>query len=89
MAGLTNKLIERYLGPNGLDSGFDRTWNGLRVGDRRELLLGLSLLGISYLKKTKPQKELIYRKTVPKGSAIVVHHRKRGQPTIEVLKPKK
>lgn len=89
MAGLTNKLFERYLGPDGLDSGFDRTWTGLRGGDRRELLLGLTLLGLSYLRRTKPQKELIYRKRVPTGSAIVVHHRKRGQPKVEVHKPKK
>jgi hypothetical protein len=31
---------------------------------------------------------LIYRKRVPEGSAIVIHHRRRGDPRIEVVKPK-
>jgi len=67
--------------------GLDRTLRGLRTGDQRELYIGLGLAAISYLSRTAPQKRLIYRKMVPEGSAIVIHHKRVGDPKIEVIKP--
>ena len=88
MARLTKKLINRALGyRDPRDEGVRRAWRGLRVGDRRELALGLSLTALAYLSRTRPSRQLLYRKTVPAGSAIVVHHKEQGAPKIEVLKP--
>ncbi len=69
------------------DEGLRRTLRGFREGDQRELYLGLALTALAYLRRTQPRRELIYRKTVPEGSALVIHHKKRGAPRIEVLRP--
>lgn len=65
----------------------DRTLRGLRTGDQRQLYLGLGLAAISYLGRTTQRKKLLFRKTVPEGSAIVIHHKRVGDPKIEVIKP--
>ncbi len=83
------RLIDWMVGsPNWGTAGLDRTLRGLRSGDRRELFLGLGLAALSYARRTSPQKQLLYKKTVPEGSAIVIHHRRVGSPKIEVVKPK-
>lgn len=68
--------------------GVVRTLRGLRSGDQRELYIGLALAAFAYLQRTAPSKRLIYRKRVPEGSAIVVYNRRRGDPKIEVVKPR-
>jgi hypothetical protein len=65
----------------------DRTLYGLRTGDQRELFIGLGLAALSYLSRTSPRKRLIYRKRLPRGSAIVIHHKRVGDPKIEVIRP--
>lgn len=88
MARLTKRLIKKALGtrdPAG--EGLRRTLHGLREGDRRELYLGLSLAAVAYLKRTRPKKRLLYREKVPVGSTIVVHHKRSGDPSIEIVKP--
>ncbi|MGD2102544.1 MAG: hypothetical protein PVG83_09950 [Acidimicrobiia bacterium] len=88
MARFTRKLIDRALGTRDVrGEGIRRTLHGLRLGDRRELYLGLSLTAIAYLQRTRPRRRLIYREQVPPGSAVVVHHKRRGDPAIEVIKP--
>jgi len=42
---------------------------------------------LAYLQRSKPKRKLLYRKTVSPGSAIVIHHKKWGDPKIEVIKP--
>lgn len=69
------------------DEGLRRTMRGFREGDQRELYLGLALTALAYLRRSKPQRELLFRKSVPVGSALVIHHKKRGAPKIEVIKP--
>lgn len=69
--------------------GLRRTLKGARDGDYRELSFGLALVALAYLRKTTPRRELIYRKRVPTGSAIVVHHKKSGAPKLEIVKPKR
>ena len=68
--------------------GIRRSLKGAREGDYRELSLGLALAALAYLRTTAPRKQLLYRKRVPAGSAIVVHHKKRGAPKLEIIKPK-
>lgn len=70
------------------EEGVRRTLRGFRQGDHRELYLGLALTALAYLRRSRPQRELLFRKAVPEGSALVIHHKKRGAPKIEVIKPK-
>ena len=76
-------------GSDARQAGYVRTLRGLREGDRRELYMGLALSGLAYLQRTKPRKELLYRKTVSKGSALVIHHKKSGNPRLQIVKPGK
>jgi len=69
--------------------GVRRTLSGLREGDRRQLYLGLALTALAYLRNTEPHRELIYRRSVPEGSALVIHHKKSGTPRLEIVKPKR
>jgi MYXO-CTERM domain-containing protein len=68
-------------------AGVERTLRGLRHGDQRELYTGLGLAALAYLGRTRPRRQLLYRKRIPEGSAVVIHHRRRGDPKIEVVKP--
>jgi hypothetical protein len=65
----------------------DRALLGLRTGDQRQLYIGLGLAALHYLDRTKPRRRLIYRKALPEGSALVIHHKRVGDPKIEVIKP--
>jgi hypothetical protein len=69
-------------------TGVERALRGLRQGDQRDLYTGLGLTVLAYLTRTRPRRQLIYRKRVPEGSALVIHHRRRGDPKIEVIKPR-
>ena len=90
MGFITERLQRAVLGDSGARvAGQVRTLRGLREGDSTELLIGLALSALAWLKKTEPKKELIYRKKVPVGSAIVVHHKRLGAPAIEVVKPRR
>ena len=68
-------------------ASIDRTLRGLRTGDQRELYSGLGLAALFYLRRTRPRRRLLYSKTLPEGSAIVIHHKRRGDPKIEVIRP--
>jgi len=82
------RLFERLIGgPNIGTIGLKRTMRGLREGDQRELYYGLGLSALAFLRRTAPRKQLLYRKSVPEGSAIVIHHRRVGDPKIEVIRP--
>jgi hypothetical protein len=78
----------RLLGIRDLTSAsFDRTLRGLRTGDQRELYTGLGLAALAYVRRTRPRRRLIFRRSLPEGSALVIHHKRRGDPKIEVIKP--
>ncbi|HEU4318631.1 MAG TPA: hypothetical protein VFS66_00970 [Acidimicrobiia bacterium] len=90
MANRTKKLIDRALGARDpREEGFRRTLTGLREGNRTELYTGLALTALAYISRTRPQRQLLFRKSLPEGSALVIHHKKRGAPRIEVIKPPK
>lgn len=86
--GRQMKSLLRLLGIRDLRAvGVDRALRGLRTGDQKELYTGLGLATLAHLSKSAPRKRLLYRKRVPAGSALVIHHRRRGNPKIEVIKP--
>lgn len=88
MARFTDRLLDRALGSRDpRDEGYRRALKGFREGDNRELFVGLSLAALAYLRRTAPRRELIYRKQVPEGSALVIHHKKRGAPKLQIVKP--
>lgn len=86
MARLTKRLTTRFNDDPKRD-GLRRSLRGLREGDYRELSLGLALTALAYLRSTKPRKQLIYRKTVSEGSALVIHHKRSGTPRLEIRRP--
>jgi len=78
----------RFLGIRDIrKESIDRTLRGLRTGDQRELYSGLGLAALFYLRNTRPRRRLLYRKTLPEGSALVIHHKRWGDPKIEVIRP--
>jgi hypothetical protein len=84
------RLIDWLAGtPNWGRAGVDRTLSGLRRGDQRDLYLGLGLTALSLARRTAPRRRLLYRRRMREGSAIVIHHRRIGDPKIEVVRPKK
>lgn len=90
MARLKDKAWDMAFGAsNAREAGRVRILRGLREGDNRETYLGFALTALSYLQRTTPKKELLYRKTVPEGTAIVIHHKKSGTPRLEIIKPKR
>jgi len=52
-------------------------------------MLGLAITAFAILREGRGEKELLFRKEIPTGSAIVIHHKRRGDPKIEVIKPEK
>ncbi|HXV70720.1 MAG TPA: hypothetical protein VEB69_04895 [Acidimicrobiia bacterium] len=85
---MTTRLINRALGyRDPRAEGVRRALRGFREGDQRELYIGLALWAFAYLRNTTPKKQLLYRKVVPVGSAIVVHHTERGGARLEIRKP--
>ena len=83
------RLIDWLVGsPNWGTAGLSRSLRGLRKGDQRDLYVGLGLAVLSLLRRTAPRKQLVYRRRVREGSAIVIHNRRRGAPKIEIIKPR-
>jgi hypothetical protein len=83
-----NRIFRTLLGSTDLKTaGYGRVLRGLRRGDRRDLYLGVALALISLMRQKSTDKELIFRKKLPEGSALVIHHKKKGDPKIEVIRP--
>lgn len=90
MARRTTNTWNRFLGgSDAREAGYNRTLRGIREGDTRELYLGLALSALAYLQRTKPRKQLLYRKEVAEGSALVIYHKRSGNPRLEIVKPSK
>jgi len=90
MASYKKKFMRRmWGGSDAREVGFNRTLRGLREGDSTDLYFGLALSALAYLQKSKPRKKLIHRQSLPEGTAIVIHHKKSGNPRLEIIKPKR
>jgi hypothetical protein len=86
MGRLTKRLMTR-VSEDPRREGLRRSLRGLRDGDNREFYLGLALTALAYLRSTKPRKQLIYKKTVSEGTALVIHHKRSGTPKLEIRRP--
>lgn len=90
MARLSDRIIRLALGTADIAyEGRQRTLRGLREDDDRQFYIGLALTALSYLRRTAPRKELVYRREIPEGAALVIHHKGSGEPRLEIIKPKK
>jgi hypothetical protein len=77
------KIFSRWSGPT--ETPLSRTFRGLRTGDQRALLTGAALLGLRWLRSQSKERELVYSKEIPEGSAVVVRYGKRGRlPEVDV-----
>ena len=84
MSRITN-MTEQVLGaPTARLAGYRRTFTGLRTGDRREIVFGLTLLAFTYLRRTSPRRELIYRQKLPAGSHVTIRNTERGRARLEI-----
>lgn len=84
MSRLTD-MTESVLGaPTALAAGYKRTLTGLRTGDRRELVLGLVLLGFTYMRRTAPRREMIYRRQLKAGEHLTVRNTPSGAARLEI-----
>jgi hypothetical protein len=83
----TKRLVKRALGTSDIaTAGWRWTMRGLRTGEQRDLYLGLGLAALSFLRRTAPRKRLLFRKSLPEGSALVIDHRGTGDPRITVTR---
>ncbi|MCH7582704.1 MAG: hypothetical protein IIC72_08725 [Acidobacteria bacterium] len=90
MASYKKKFMRRvWGGSDAREVGFNRTLRGLREGDSTDLYFGLALSALAYLQRSRPRKKLIHRQSLPEGTAIVIHHKKSGNPRLEIIKPKR
>ncbi len=85
MARLTDKAIRMAFGTaNPGLAGRLRVMKGIRDNESRDLYVGLGLLAISYLSRTRARKELLYRREVSAGAALVIHNK--GDGRLEIIK---
>lgn len=85
---MMERLLRILLGtPSLRAAGFGRTLRGLRTNNRTELLFGIALTAYSVVHNNRSGRDLLFSKKIPTGSAIVIHHKRRGDPSIEVIKP--
>jgi hypothetical protein len=64
--------------------GWARVLRGIREGNQTVLLTGLGLVAFQSLRGSRGKRELIYRKKLPVGSAVVIRHNRPGDPKVEV-----
>lgn len=57
--------------------------SGLRTRDRQQLVTGLALLGYSYLTRTRPRRQLVYRKVLKGDQAIVIRAAEPGSAPLD------
>jgi len=90
MARIIDRIIRLAWGTaNPGAAGRMKFAQGIRRGDTRDMYLGLALLSLSYLRRTQQRRELLYRREVPEGSALVIHHKDESAPRLEIVKPKR
>ncbi|MFO7299988.1 MAG: hypothetical protein DIU67_007350 [Actinomycetes bacterium] len=83
MIGLITKVVARFVGQPG-PVGSARALAGLRRRDGRELATGLLLLGLAYLARNqRQQRELVYRKVIHEGEALVIRASEEGDAPLD------
>ena len=80
-------LVKRAVIIGSGESPSTKVLRGIRTGDQRALYTGAALMGYTWLKRQTNRRELLYRKEIPEGSAVVVRYGKRGKLTgVEIRK---
>ncbi len=88
MSSLKTKAWRAFLGDvDPLRAGVARSLRGLRQRDRRELWLGLALLALRYLRRSRPRPELIHREVIKDTEILVIHPKSPHDPKLEIRKP--
>lgn len=64
--------------------GMVRVLRGLREGSQSALLTGLALIALQKMRDSRGKRELVYRKSLPVGSAVVIRHQHPDQVKVEV-----
>lgn len=64
--------------------GMVRVLRGVRQGSQSMLLTGLALILIQRLRDARGKRELVYRRRLPVGSAVVIRHERPGEHKVEV-----
>lgn len=82
MTRLLSKVIATAFGAPG-PAGRLRVLTGLRTRDRQQLVTGLALLGYSYLTRTRPRRQLVYRKVLKADQAIVIRAAEPGSAPLD------
>jgi hypothetical protein len=81
MIGLITKVVARFVGQPG-PVGSARALAGLRRRDGRELATGL--LRLAYLARNqRQQRELVYRKVIHEGEALVIRASEEGDAPLD------
>ncbi|HEX6947390.1 MAG TPA: hypothetical protein VF246_08570 [Acidimicrobiia bacterium] len=71
MTGLISKVVAGIFGEPG-PAGRLRVLTGLRTRDPRQLTTGLALLGLAYLRRSQPRRQLVYRKVLREDDALLI-----------------
>lgn len=64
--------------------GMVRVLRGLREGSQGMLLTGLALVALQKMRDARGKRELVYRKQLPVGSAVVIRHQRPDEMKVEV-----
>lgn len=64
--------------------GMVRVLRGLREGRQGMLLTGLALVALQKMRDARGKRELVYRKKLPVGSAVVIRHQSPDETKVEV-----
>ncbi|HEX2155162.1 MAG TPA: hypothetical protein VHL52_14450 [Acidimicrobiia bacterium] len=64
--------------------GWVQVLRGLRQGNQALLLTGLGLVVFQSMRSKRGERQLVYRKKLPVGSAVVIRHGHRGDPKLEI-----
>lgn len=64
--------------------GWARALRGIREGNQTVFLTGLGLVAFQSLRNSRGKRELIYRRKLPVGSAVIIRHNRAGDPGVEV-----
>ncbi len=87
MSSLKTKAWRKLLGGSDpLWAGASRSLRGLRQANRQELVLGLLLVALGYLRRTRPRRELIHREVLKDGKILVIHPKRPGDPKLKIRK---
>ena len=64
--------------------GMVRVLRGLREGSQGALLTGLALIALQKMRDARGKRELVYRKKLSVGSAVVIRHQRPDEMKVQI-----